>query len=100
MVSKSDEFRLRSLEIKADGDGNAVVTDNNGDVIATFHGLWGCYGEDVFFDAFVDGILAISPEISIWNESRASYVVCGGRIYLERERRYADEMPATGAPGL
>jgi hypothetical protein len=98
MFSKTDEFRLRSLEIRSDDDGNAVVTDNNGGIVASFHGLTGCYGEDVFFDAFIDGVVAISPEISIWNESRASYVVCGGRKYLEYERRYADEPPASALP--
>nr|WP_250807364.1 hypothetical protein [Neorhizobium tomejilense] len=85
-----NDFRWNELTI-SQLDGNAVIADNNGDIVVSFHGIAGYYGEDLLFDSFVEGVLAKFPNISIWNESNAEYVVSAGSIYLRDEKRYTDE---------
>jgi hypothetical protein len=70
-------------------DGNSVVVfDRNGDAIVTFHELSGDYTNQPAWEAFIQGLTVMYPQISVFNESQGRYHVSMGQRWIEAEGRY------------
>lgn len=78
-------------------DGDSVVSDRNGNIVVTFHGLSGGYSDQPAWEAFLDGLLMRHPKISVFNESQGRYHICMGERWIEAEGRYENELPAPSA---
>ena len=87
----ADESGFGELTV-VEFDGDSVVSDRNGDVVATFHGMSGDYDHPVW-SAFILGLQAVDPGVSVFNESRARYHVCMGDRWIESEGRYENAAP-------
>ncbi|MDW9481288.1 hypothetical protein GOB57_21825 [Sinorhizobium meliloti] len=88
-MSLVDSSGLGELTVVEHGE-DSVVSDRNGNTVATFHGLFGSYNAPAW-EAFIDGLQIKYPKISVFNESQGKYHLCMGDRWLESEGRYESE---------
>lgn len=74
-------------------DGSLSVTGAGGEVVAVFHGV-DDFDTHPVWCAFIDGLIAKDPNISIWSDQKGRYHVSGGCKWNWGAGCYEDEMPS------